>query len=58
MDDLNKAIELKSDNAKAYFSRAQVESILKQTDKACIDFKKAKELGYLKADEFIIKYCN
>ena len=55
--DLNKAIDLKPDYAEAYFNRGVTYRILDDVEKACRDWRKAKELGFEGADFLLKKYC-
>ena len=58
IQDLNKAIELNPNNAKAYNLRGYAKLLLGQKDNGCLDFSKAGELGYAEAYETIKEYCN
>lgn len=42
----------------AYYNRGITKLNLSDTKGACIDLKKAKELGYKKVEETISKFCN
>ncbi len=53
----NDAISVDKEFADAYLSRGSLRIYLKQTSRACADFKMAKPLGAQKADELISKYC-
>jgi tetratricopeptide (TPR) repeat protein len=55
--DMTEAITLKPDFAQAYLTRGLVFSTLKDKNKACADFSKAKESGSAKAGELMQKYC-
>jgi tetratricopeptide (TPR) repeat protein len=54
----DKAIEIKSDYAKAFFNKGLSEHNLNQNDESCRDFKRSKELGYPEAQAAVTKYCN
>jgi tetratricopeptide (TPR) repeat protein len=54
----NSIIKLDSTSAKAYYLRGTTEIILETNDKACLDFKKAGDLGYFDAYEMIKKFCD
>lgn len=55
---MNQAIELDSTYAKAYFIRAQIYDLLNR-DKSnfCQDLKKAKQLGFKRAQKVYNQYC-
>ena len=53
----NSIIKLDSSSAKAIYLRGTIEIILERNDLACMDFKRAGELGYFDAYEMIKKYC-
>ena len=55
--DLNKSIELRVDDYEAYVFRAKCKIRLGEGEEACLDLKKAKNLGYLEADQLIRYYC-
>ena len=46
--DYSRIIKINSDNADAYFKRGIIQKKLNNKEKACLDFKKAKENGYNK----------
>lgn len=56
--EFTKAIEAKSDYAKAYFNKGLSEHYLNQQEQSCKDFNKAKELGYSESQAALTKYCN
>ncbi len=53
--DFNKAIELEPNYAPAYQMRGELYKLMKQKDKAKVDFAKAKQLGYKKGSSQWIK---
>jgi tetratricopeptide (TPR) repeat protein len=55
--DLSKSIELDSKLGEAYFYRGEVIHITGRKKNACIDYKKALELGYEKALESVQTFC-
>ena len=54
---LDKVINEDPKYAEAYRLRGLCKAQLKKTDDACIDFKKAKELGDQNVDTLLEKYC-
>jgi len=50
-------ITLDSISAKAFYLRGTIEIVLEAYEEACLDFKKAGDLGYFDAYEMIKKYC-
>lgn len=55
--DFSKALELNPNDAEAYLNRGN--SKFKINDKtACDDWRKARDLGHLMANDMLIKYCN
>ena len=57
IEQYSKALELYPDMGEAYFNRALVLILVKDTEKGCIDFSKAGELGVGDAYGMIAKYC-
>lgn len=57
INELTKAIQLDSTNAEAYYLRGKSFVEMSRNFSACIDFKKAGNLGYFEAYEMIKKYC-
>ena len=55
--DLNKSIEIGTDIGVYYFARAVCYLETNQNSKVCSDLKKAEELGFLKAKEMSMVYC-
>ena len=58
LNNYNQILKLDSTSAKTFYFRGSAEIMLKKFDNACIDFKKAGELGYFDAYEMIKKYCD
>lgn len=54
----NEAIASNPKEGEAFYYRGNAKYELKDTTGACIDLRKALELGYKKADEIIIKSCH
>ena len=54
----DKAIELDAKYSQAWFNRAVAYFYLGELDKGCSDAQKAKELGLVLSESFIISYCN
>lgn len=46
ISDLDKSLELDPENGAVYFIRGYAKIVLRQVDDGCLDFSKAKELGY------------
>ncbi|KAF0142137.1 MAG: TPR repeat-containing protein [Stygiobacter sp.] len=57
VQDCNKAIEINPDIADAYYNRGNAKLGLADKNGACLDWNKSLELGYTKASDLIIKYC-
>jgi tetratricopeptide (TPR) repeat protein len=55
--DLNKAIQLDPGLAKAYYNLGVIKFVRNDLDGACIDWKKAAEMGYEQAVIYINKHC-
>ena len=53
----NKALELYSNIAEAYYNRGLVQIYLQDNEKGCQDMSKAGELGIVEAYSVIKKYC-
>ena len=53
----NAAISVDREYVDAYISRGSLRVYLKQYDRACADFKIAKSLGAVHADELLERYC-
>jgi hypothetical protein len=49
---------LNPNDSDSYFVRGDTQHNLGQTDKACLDWRKAQELGDIDAGARIAKYCN
>jgi tetratricopeptide (TPR) repeat protein len=57
LEDYTSAIYANSEFELAYFNRAMLYVFLLKYDQACIDIRKAKELGHKKADNALIQFC-
>ena len=58
INDLNNVIFLDKNNAQAYFERGLIRAEGKDLSGACLEFQKAKQLGFLEnIDEIIKKNC-
>ena len=57
ISDFNKAIELNSKDADAYYNRGIAKAMSRQRKGACSDWGKASSLGYEYAGILIIEYC-
>jgi tetratricopeptide (TPR) repeat protein len=57
IQDFTESIELDPGNAKAFFNRGIAEYNLKMQSEGCSDLKKARDLGYEAADDYISKVC-
>ena len=58
INDLNSIIFLDKNNAQAYFERGLIRAEGKDLSGACLEFQKAKQLGFLEnIDEMIKKNC-
>ncbi len=57
LEDFNEVLEIDKNNSIAYFFRGSVKAELGDRDGACIDWKKASELGQVIANDYITKYC-
>jgi len=55
--DYTKTLELDPGNSLAYLNRGLAKAELGDKNNACLDFKKALELGNKKAEELISKHC-
>ncbi len=55
--DCNKAIDLNINDKKAFFTRGMAKNGLGDNSDACLDWSKAKELGYIQADSYLRKFC-
>jgi tetratricopeptide (TPR) repeat protein len=55
--DLKEAISLDNKFTEAYFNLSTVNSKLGETDEMCKNLKKSLELGYVKAQEYVLTYC-
>lgn len=55
--DYNEAIRINPEFPQAYYNRGILLMREKNTEDACRDFIKVKELGYSQADELIDRYC-
>lgn len=55
--DYTKAIEINPEYAIAYMGRGILRILIDQKDSACLDFSKAKQLGYIDAKEELKKWC-
>jgi tetratricopeptide (TPR) repeat protein len=58
IEDATKAIELNQKYAEAYFIRALAKSSSDNKEGACLDYKKAAELGFKVSDILIDRTCN
>jgi len=58
MQDFNKAIEINSYYAIAYYNRSVANYNLGDEASACFDWSKAGELGYYDVYDLIREYCN
>jgi tetratricopeptide (TPR) repeat protein len=56
--DYDKAIIINPNDGEAYGNRGLSKIKLGQKEGGCIDLYKANELGYSKATQLILKYCN
>ena len=56
--DFTKTINFEPKNMDAYFNRGVAKFSLGQKESACLDLKKAGELGKKEVFEMIKKYCN
>jgi tetratricopeptide (TPR) repeat protein len=54
----DKSIALNPKDALTYYNRGIAKLNISETKNACIDFKKALELGYKKSEEVIEKFCH
>lgn len=54
----NSILNIDTAAAKAYYLRGIIEITKEDYDKACMDFKKAGDLGYFDSYEMIKKYCD
>jgi tetratricopeptide (TPR) repeat protein len=57
LKDNTSIIELAPNTGEAYANRAYIYTVMKDIDKACKDWHKAKDLGVPKADEALQKVC-
>ena len=57
IDDYNKAIEINPQYAEAFNNRGNAKAKLGDKEGACLDWRKAGELGVNGAYELIKKYC-
>lgn len=57
LTDLNKCIQLDSTINDAYLTKGLVYSEVNETGKACHEFRKARDLGNDKANEYINRFC-
>jgi tetratricopeptide (TPR) repeat protein len=55
--DFTKAIKIKPDYGEAYFNIGVTYRVLDDVPKACVNWKKAEELGFEGATDLIRKYC-
>lgn len=58
VEDFSTAIKLKPDDEVAYYNRGNSFLYLKDTIRACIDWKKSSEMGYVNATWAMKKYCH
>ena len=56
--DYNRAIELNDKFGNAYYNRATLSYIMGNTAQACVDWKKANELGVPNTEEVLNSMCN
>ncbi len=57
IDDCTKSIEFDADSKLAYFSRGHCYRLYGQMEKACEDYRKSADLGYVPAYDLIKQYC-
>ena len=57
LNDLNKAIELQSNNGIAFLNRGIVKEMLRDVDGACEDWQIASNLGISKGRDYFINNC-
>ena len=57
MGDLSQVLKMDAEHAEAYYNRSNVYLQLKDNDNACADMRKAGELGYKDAINYIISIC-
>ncbi len=57
LEDFNYTLKLNENSSPAYSNRGHIYFILKKTDEACADWKRAKELGESKVSPYITKHC-
>lgn len=55
--DLCMALDLKPTDGRYYYQRGLVNFALNKSLAACRDFERAKQLGYIKAEDYIKRYC-
>ncbi|NSW46240.1 MAG: tetratricopeptide repeat protein [Bacteroidales bacterium] len=55
--DLCMALDLKPTDGRYYYQRGLVNYALNKASGACRDFERAKQLGVLKAEDYIQRYC-
>ena len=58
IEDHTKAIEIDPDFANAYYRRGYSKYLLGYSETACIDWKKATNLGHTNAAEWVKEFCN
>ncbi|HOU98619.1 MAG TPA: hypothetical protein PLP65_07210 [Bacteroidales bacterium] len=55
--DLCMALDLKPSDGKYYYQRGLVNYALNKSIASCRDFERAKQLGFMKAEDYIQRYC-
>lgn len=55
--DLCMALDLKPTDGRYYYQRGLVNFALNKSIASCRDFERAKQLGYIKAEDYIQRYC-
>lgn len=55
--DLCMALDLKPTDGRYYYQRGLVNFALNKSIASCRDFERAKQLGYIKAENYIQRYC-
>jgi tetratricopeptide (TPR) repeat protein len=57
ISDFSKVLELSPNDAEAYYNRGQARYYNAQKSLACTDWKEAKRLGFIKAQNMLDVYC-
>ena len=58
INDFNAAIALNLNSAELFYHKGMAHRALKEDGVACTNWKKASDLGYKKAEEYLASYCN